>query len=317
MPTPMLHPRSSPATMSADQQRLNQAVVTAFEALPPRKQTFSDAELIPLREALQAGGSPDQLDRSGHNLLGIAVYRACQQKRRRTVDWPVPPLVALLLEFNANPNAVIHSGTTAMALYDAAQSASLQLVDALLAAGAHPDGRADKPLPWSPHRQDFFRTALHNPYNAGQAERLIAAGADVNARDVGGERPLHTAIAVNKLDVVKVLIAHGADPNARDIAGDVPLHKVNRPEQIDVLMRAGADPNQRGRAGKTPLETLRSSLAGHTEKLSRTPNALKAQVIEDVQRLSTLVVNLDRAELLRNVPDPVPSPPSALPRPRL
>src|ERR671934_235058 len=40
---------------------------------------------------------------------------------------------------------------------------------------------------------------------------LVARGADVNAADAAGWRPLHLAAANNNLDAMKALIAQGAD----------------------------------------------------------------------------------------------------------
>lgn len=45
-------------------------------------------------------------------------------------------------------------------------------------------------------------------------ERLIANGADVDARDVRGYTPLYIAIQSGHVEVAKVLIANGADVNA-------------------------------------------------------------------------------------------------------
>ena len=55
-------------------------------------------------------------------------------------------------------------------------------------------------------------------------EKLIAAGADPNAREKYGNTPLHWAARhSNNSAVVEKLIAGGADPKARDIGGKFPF----------------------------------------------------------------------------------------------
>jgi ankyrin repeat protein len=51
------------------------------------------------------------------------------------------------------------------------------------------------------------------------ARSLIAAGADVNARQQGGLTPLQEAAIQGRLDLVQLLLDHGADPLARDEQG--------------------------------------------------------------------------------------------------
>ena len=59
--------------------------------------------------------------------------------------------------------------------------------------------------------------------NSEIVELLIDKGADVNAKAVGGQTPLH--VNTIQLEVAELLIDKGADVNAKsDDNGDTPLH---------------------------------------------------------------------------------------------
>ena len=88
---------------------------------------------------------------------------------------------------------------------------------------------------------------------------LIAAGADLEARDNSGMTPLHEAAMFNKTSAAaEALLAAGADVNARDTWGLTPLHMVASidecPGMFGVLLAAGADPEARERSGLTPAD---------------------------------------------------------------
>lgn len=119
----------------------------------------------------------------------------------------------------------------------------------------------------------------------GAVERLrvlLAAGADANAQnEITGETALlvilrklnntyqkpsakEQAVAMQRVDMVKLLLAAGADPNKRDKAGDSPLPASfdacwldNFPAESEIifnaLIAAGADPNAGNAQGKTIL----------------------------------------------------------------
>src|SRR5438093_879209 len=72
---------------------------------------------------------------------------------------------------------------------------------------------------------------------------LIGAGADVNAADAQGWRPLHLAAANNNLDVIKALIAQGADVHAANGEAKTALslaQEKNHREAASFLRRHGA-----------------------------------------------------------------------------
>ena len=75
---------------------------------------------------------------------------------------------------------------------------------------------------------------------------LLAAGADVNARNQRGATPLHMAARSNHNPaVVAELVRVGADINARDDEGNTPLHAsrlFGHPPVVHLLLELGADP---------------------------------------------------------------------------
>ncbi len=69
-------------------------------------------------------------------------------------------------------------------------------------------------------------TALHEAARSGDMpalQRLVAAKADIDARDVSGRTALMLAVRGGHKSAVDALLAAGADPNAADAAGTTPL----------------------------------------------------------------------------------------------
>jgi hypothetical protein len=109
----------------------------------------------------------------------------------------------------------------------------------------------------------FCHTPLHIAARFGRedlAPVLLAAGADVNARDKHDDRPLHLAAEYGNADVVRVLLQRGADVNARGRMDRTPLHAaaeglagtqdVERRLQVARLLIArGANVNAKTRGG--------------------------------------------------------------------
>jgi cytohesin len=109
--------------------------------------------------------------------------------------------------------------------------------------------------------------SIHDAAKKGKIEAVkqhLAAGVDVNAKNVGGGTPLH--YAMGKIEIAELLIAKGADVNARDAYGGTPLHYAARKglkEVVELLIANGADVNAKAEDGSTPLH--HAALWGHKE----------------------------------------------------
>lgn len=76
---------------------------------------------------------------------------------------------------------------------------------------------------------------------------LLELGADVEAEDAYGRRPLHLAAAGGCEEVVKALVEAGASVDAGTQGGDTALMKAcmfGHVETAKLLLEAGADPGQ-------------------------------------------------------------------------
>ena len=84
---------------------------------------------------------------------------------------------------------------------------------------------------------------LHAAARVGHIEvvkRHLAAGANVNAKDVSKRTPLHIAAKAGRTEVAELLIAEGADVNAKNKNGDTPLDNAKQqPDLADLLRKHG------------------------------------------------------------------------------
>jgi len=118
-------------------------------------------------------------------------------------------------------------------------------------------------------------TALHLAAFFGKTEAartLIEAGAsgDVYSHNDMHVQPLHSAAAGRHHEVCRLLIAAGADVNARQRHGFTPLHAAAQHgdvELVELLLSAGADPRAPRDDGETPADTAEA--AGHTDVARR------------------------------------------------
>ncbi len=92
--------------------------------------------------------------------------------------------------------------------------------------------------------------------DAAALDTLLAAGADVDARQTDGATALHWAAYRDELETVRRLLAAGAAPSVANRAGVTPLALASvagNAEMIRALLAAGADPNEHQANGETPL----------------------------------------------------------------
>ena len=101
--------------------------------------------------------------------------------------------------------------------------------------------------------------ALHDAVRAGEVakiERLLAAGARVEARDDKGRTALHYAASLDAVSAIGVLLASGANVEARALGGVTALHIAAVRGAVgatEALLAGGASIESRGEGGWTVL----------------------------------------------------------------
>jgi ankyrin repeat protein len=122
-----------------------------------------------------------------------------------------PARVAELLDAGEPVDARTPDGYTPLQL--AAFFGAPAAVDELLARGADPRTVADNPMRIQP-----LHAAVSGRHH-GIAARLVAAGADLDARQQGGYTPLLGAAGSGDAALVRLLLDAGADPDLGDDQG--------------------------------------------------------------------------------------------------
>lgn len=110
---------------------------------------------------------------------------------------------------------------------------------------------------------------LHEAATSGDVaaiQRLLAEGADVDARDDAGRTPVLAATIARQADAVRALVDAGADVDIRDDRLDNPFLYAGAEGLLDILKlvnEAGADPAITNRYGGVAL--IPASERGHVD----------------------------------------------------
>lgn len=230
-----------------------------------------------LRSGSKADARIARQDRDeGVSALHIAAERGHLEVVRNLLDGGAGPNGGGCREFNAGD---VESNTgdwcywskrvcecDPSPLHEAALHGHVEIVRALLAAGARRNARADgaKCNPLCPElldevfdRQVGGHTPLHFATCMGHTDvvqALVEAGANV---DIPGglraETPLHVAARRGHTAVMVALLHNRADINAGDLEERTALHKAASVPALKLLLAAGAQVNGRATYSKSPF----------------------------------------------------------------
>jgi ankyrin repeat protein len=183
--------------------------------------------------------------------------------------------VVLAMEGDTRLRLDMPDGTPVM---DRRDGDRLALVELLAAVGAEPTfrlaaylgdgGMARRLIAGGAdlNAKEDGRTPLHRAVLSGCreiAELLLASGAEVNAQDAGGSTALHAAVSLSSVELTRLLLAHGADVNARNYKGGAALHVAVREgatDTVKILLTGGADVNAEAAYSRRPMTPLATAL---------------------------------------------------------
>jgi len=139
----------------------------------------------------------------------------------------------------------------------ALEESDFEAAEAALAKGASVEGTTDG---YFGHEAALLRAIDEN--RSQVVSWLLDKGASVEVQGDNGDRPIHRAIKLGDLEIVRLLLAKGPDVKSESAANGRPLPyalRFTRESLIDMaglLLAAGADPNapDAGRSGEVPLE---------------------------------------------------------------
>ena len=170
-------------------------------------------------------------------------------------------IVSALLARGANPNVATRVGETP-AFIKPNSVAGFGFGVGILRGGVPADRGRREPTPGG--MTPLLYAARHDRVEV--ANRLIAAGADVNAKEANGIWPLLMAISNDNVSVARYLLEHGSSVNGQDWYGRSPLWEAVNVRNLYVHNATFKNGIDRG----PMLELIRALLAAGAEVNART-----------------------------------------------
>jgi hypothetical protein len=211
-----------------------------------------------------------------------ALLRAILDDNRATVDGLLTADSSLVAERVSEPRYYDHKifhwlyiGDTALHL--AAAGYRVEIVRLLLASGSDPNAsmnmRHSGPLHYA--ADGYITGPTWDPERQVQTiERLLVAGADVNAQDKNGASALHRAVRTRCAAAVRFLLQAGGDPTLTNKPGSTAFHlavqntgrggsgadeaRAAQREIIEEFLRLGVSPGIKDCKGKSVLDWAKS-----------------------------------------------------------
>ena len=207
------------------------------EGMTPLAGAVVQEQVDVVRFLLDKGADPNIPNKHGLTPL----EHACGREKTNGLA-----LAKLLLARGASVNATNVTGFTITPLDWAISADNTELVKLLLDHGAIIG--------------TTFLSAAAGRGDVDIAEILIAHGADVNAKDSGGNTALHAAAWDGRDEVVKLLLSKGAEADAKRSDGLTPLINAAGPGAerhgkgcVEMLLAKGVNINATDGDGETPL----------------------------------------------------------------
>jgi hypothetical protein len=162
-------------------------------------------------------------------------------------------------------------------LHLAAAGYRVEIVQLLLTSGSDPNAsmnhRRSGPLHYA--ADGYISGPAYNPERQVETiERLLAAGAHVNAQDKNGAAALHRAVRTRCAAAVRLLLKVGGDPTLRNKPGSTAFHlavqntgrggsgtdkaRAAQREIIEEFLRFGVSPGIKDCNGKSVLDWVKS-----------------------------------------------------------